>query len=238
MRYQNLRKNDVLFCESKGSRVLKLVEKIDGSWVGRDIFTNQNFQLNNTDQFKLVNRERKVKPLSLVSLVESTNGPSTLTEKEVFIVDYILDNYDPDKLQEAKDSYNNFTHMDIKMPHFNSLLRYLNLPGGHTESSFFQYILCAYENMGKTITTSTPITRLFQYECRWTEERLQTEYTTYTIDFYASNDELADKISEDLRINFWSHDPQAEDTDYGDGQFVGMIEPGFQRTNMKPFVID
>jgi len=89
MRYQNLRKNDVLFCESKGSRVLKLVEKIDGSWVGRDIFTNQNFQLNNTDQFKLVNRERKVKPLSLVSLVESTTGPSTLTEKEVFIVDYI-----------------------------------------------------------------------------------------------------------------------------------------------------
>ena len=44
MRYQNLRKNDVLFCESKGSILLKLVEKIDGSWVGRDIFTNQNFQ--------------------------------------------------------------------------------------------------------------------------------------------------------------------------------------------------
>ena len=103
MRYQNLRKNDVLFCESKGSRVLKLVEKVEGSWVGRDIFTNQNFELNNTDQFKLVNRERKVKPLSLVSLVESTNGPSTLTEKEVFIVDYILDNYNPDELQEAKD---------------------------------------------------------------------------------------------------------------------------------------
>ena len=50
MRYQNLRKNDVLFCESKGSRVLKLVEKVEGSWVGRDIFTNQNFELNNTDQ--------------------------------------------------------------------------------------------------------------------------------------------------------------------------------------------
>ncbi len=30
MRYQNLRKNDVLFCESKGSRVLKLVEKVEG----------------------------------------------------------------------------------------------------------------------------------------------------------------------------------------------------------------
>jgi hypothetical protein len=238
MRYQNLRKNDVLFCESKGSRVLKLVEKIDGSWVGRDVFTNQNFQLNNTDQFKLVNRERKVKPLSLVSLVESTNGPSTLTEKEVFIVDYIMDNYDPDELKDFKESYDNFTHMDTKISHFSSLLRYLNLPGGHTESSFFQYILCAYENMGKTITTSTPITRLFPYECRWTEERLQTEYTTYTIDFYASNDELADKISEDLRINFWEHDPQAEDSDYGDSQFVGMVEPGFQRTNMKPFVID
>jgi len=40
MRYENLKKNDVLFCELKGSRVLKLVEKVEGSWVGRDIFTN------------------------------------------------------------------------------------------------------------------------------------------------------------------------------------------------------
>ncbi len=60
MRYENLKKNDVLFCESKGSRVLKLVEKVEGSWVGRDIFTNQNFELNNTDHSKLVNRDTKV----------------------------------------------------------------------------------------------------------------------------------------------------------------------------------
>jgi len=237
MRYQNLRKNDVLFCESKGSRVLKLVEKIDGSWIGKDIFTNQNFQLKNTDQFKLVNRERKVKPLSLLSLVESKNGPSTLTEKEVFIVDYIMDNYSPDELEDIK---NNFQDGEIntKIPHFNSLLRYLNLPGGHSESSFFQYILCAYENIGKTITSSTPITRLNEYEFRWTEERLQTEYTTYTLEFYAANDEDAEKISKYLREDFWSHNPESEDSDYGDSQFVGMIEPEVRQSNMKPFVID
>jgi hypothetical protein len=237
MRYQNLRKNDVLFCESKGSRVLKLVEKIDGSWISKDIFTNQNFQLNNTDQFKLVNRDRKVKPLSLVSLVESTNGPSTLTEKEVFIVDYILDNYSSDELQDLKYNYDD-GKFENKIPYFKSLLRYLNLPGGYTEGSFFQYVLCAYDNMGKTITTSTPITRLFEYECRWTEESLQTQYTIYTIDFYASNDEVAEKISNELREDFWSHDPQDQDIDYGDSQFVGMIKPTFERTNTKPFVID
>jgi hypothetical protein len=92
--------------------------------------------------------------------------------------------------------------------------------------------------MGKTITTSTPITRLFEYECRWTEESLQTQYTIYTIDFYASNDEVAEKISNELREDFWSHDPQDQDIDYGDSQFVGMIKPTFERTNTKPFVID
>jgi hypothetical protein len=49
---------------------------------------------------------------------------------------------------------------------------------------------------------------------------------------------MAEKISEDLRIDFWSHDPQAEDSDYGDSQYVGMIEPGFKQTDMKPFVIN
>ncbi len=45
-------------------------------------------------------------------------------------------------------------------------------------------------------------------------------------------DDLSDKISEDLRIDFWSHDPQAEDSEYGDSQFVAMVEPGFQRIIM------
>ena len=93
MSFSSLKKNDVIFCESKNSRVLKLIEKVDGSWIGRDIFTNQSYELNSNDQFKLVNRERRVKPLSLTSLVESTDGPSTLTEKEVFIVDYISNTF-------------------------------------------------------------------------------------------------------------------------------------------------
>jgi len=238
MRYENLKKNDVLFCESKNSRVLKLIEKVDGSWVGRDIFTNQSYELNSNDQFKLVNRERRVKPLSLTSLVESENGPSTLTEKEVFIVDYIMDNYSPDELTDLKDSYDEGNHVDTKIPHFSSLLRYLNLGGGHNESSFFQYIICAYQNIGKTITTSTPIDRFYEYSFRWTEERLQTEYSEYYVDFYAINDEDAEKISEHIKEDFWSYQPDNRDTDYGDSQFVGMIDPNVEPTSEKPLVID
>lgn len=238
MRYENLKKNDVLFCESKGSRVLKLVDKVDGSWLGRDIFTNENFELNNTDQFKLVNRERKVKPLSLLKLIESKNGPSTLTEKEVFIVDYIMDNYSPDELQDLKNSYDNGEHMDTKIAHFSSLLRYLNLPGGYSEASFFQYIICAYENIEKTLTSSTPIKRFKEYKFNWTEERLQTEYITYYIEFYSANLEDANKISEHLEENFWSYNPNAYDTDYGDGEFVRMTNPETKLEDERPFVID
>ena len=238
MRYENLKKNDVLFCESKGSRVLKLVEKVEGSWVGRDIFTNQNFELNNTDQFKLVNRDTKVKPLSLLKLIESKNGPSTLTENEVFVVDYIMDNYSPDELQELKNSYDDGEHMDIKIAHFSSLLRYLNLPSGHSDSLFFQYILCAYENMGKTITSSTPIKRLKEYKFEWTEERKQTELNTYYIEFYAMNDEDAEKISIHLKEDFWNYNPETYDTDYGDSEFLGMTNPEIKIENSSPFVID
>lgn len=238
MRYENLKKNDVLFCESKGSRVLKLVEKVKGSWVGRDIFTNQNFELNNTDQFKLVNRNTKVKPLSLLKLIESKNGPSTLTEKEVFIVDYIMDNYDPDEIQELKNSYDDGEHMDTKIPHFKSLLRYLNLPGGYDDASFFQYILCAYENMGKTITSSTPIKRFKEYRFNWTEERIQTEFNTYYISYYAANAEDAEKISKHLQEDFWSYNPESYDTDYGDSDFVRMDNAETKLEDDRPFVID
>lgn len=238
MRYENLKKNDVLFCESKGSRVLKLVDKVDGSWLGRDIFTNENFELTNTDQFKLVNRERKVKPLSLLKLIESKNGPSTLTEKEVFIVDYIMDNYNPDELKELKDSYDDGEHMGTKIPYFNSLLRYLNLPGGYSDASFFQYVICAYENIGKTITSSTPIKRFKEYRFTWTEEREQTEYSTYYLEFYAANEEDANKISKHLQDDFWSYNPDAYDTDYGDSVFIQMRDPETKLEDERPFVID
>jgi len=238
MRYENLKKNDVLFCESKGSRVLKLVDKVDGSWLGRDIFTNENFELTNTDQFKLVNRERKVKPLSLLKLIESKNGPSTLTEKEMFIVDYIMDNYSPDELKELKDSYDDGEHMSTKIPYFTSLLRYLNLPGGYSDASFFQYVLCAYENIGKTITSSTPIQRFKEYRFTWTEEREQTEYSTYYLEFYAANEEDANKISKHLQDDFWSYNPDAYDTDYGDSVFIQMRDPETKLEDERPFVID
>ncbi len=128
--------------------------------------------------------------------------------------------------------------MDTKITHFSSLLRYLNLPGFHRESSFFQYILCAYENMGKTITSSTPIKRLKEYKFEWTEERRQTEYNTYYIEFYAMNDEDAEKISIHLKEDFWNYPHETYDTDYGDSEFLGMVNPEIKIEDSRPFVID
>ena len=84
MSFGSLRKNDVLFCESKGSRVVKLVESNNNVWIGRDMFSGQNIEITESDTFKLVNKQRKTKPMSMVSLLESeSSSRPTLTEKEV-----------------------------------------------------------------------------------------------------------------------------------------------------------
>jgi hypothetical protein len=237
MRYENLKKNDVLFCESKGSRVLKLIDKVDNSWIGRDVFTQENFELSNKDQFKLVNRERKTKPLSLIKLVESTEGPSTLTENEVFIVDYIMDNYNPEELGELVVAYEKGKHLDVVIPHFKTLKRYLNINGNYTSDDFYQYIYCAYENIGKTITTSTRIERFKEFEFRMVEERRQYEYTTYGVSFHARNHEDALEISEIIKDDFFSYDPENYDTDYGDSDFLSLGDPELRLSDSRPVVI-
>ena len=41
MSFNNLKKNDVVFSESKGSRVFKLISKKDNHWVVGDMFTKK-----------------------------------------------------------------------------------------------------------------------------------------------------------------------------------------------------
>ena len=48
----------------------------------------------------------------------------------------------------------------------------------------------------------------------------------------------AEKISEHIKEDFWSYQPDARDTDYGDSQFVGMVDPNVEPTSEKPLVID
>lgn len=238
MIFENLTKNDVLFCESKGSKVLKLIEKVGETWIGRDIFSNQNFELTNSDQFKLVNRNRKITPLSLVKLFESKDSQTTLTEKEVLIVDYIKDNYDPDELEEMRISYKNGTIGKSNLLNFQSMRRYLNLRSGYSQDNLIQYVFCAIENINKTITTSTQIKRFQEFTFYWVEEALVTELTTYRVEFSAIDMSDAEKIIEVIKDDFWSYDPEANDTDYGDREFVKMSNPEIYEDTSPKLVIE
>ena len=88
MSFNNLKKNDVVFSESKGSRVFKLISKKDNHWVVGDMFTKKFDIITESDTFRVVKTENKPKPISLLNLVES-NGISirpTLTEMKFLLL--------------------------------------------------------------------------------------------------------------------------------------------------------
>ena len=109
MSFNNLKKNDVVFSESKGSRVFKLISKKDNHWVVGDMFTKKFDTITESDTFKVVKTKNKPKPISLLNLVES-NGVSirpTLTDKEVFIVEELKDSYEENDLHDVIERYEN-----------------------------------------------------------------------------------------------------------------------------------
>ena len=114
MSFSSLKKNDVIFCESKNSRVIKLISKDENKWRGKDIFTNEGFEITSQDNFKVVTRERKTRPISMVNLFESESEPSTLTEKEVMIVEYIKEEMDPTDLNRIERKYLDNNLVDFK----------------------------------------------------------------------------------------------------------------------------
>lgn len=241
MNFSNLKRNDVIFCESKGSRVIKLTEQNENLWVGKDLFTNQHFEISSTDSFKLVNRAKKTKPLSLLSLVESENPSSTLTEKEVIIVDYLIETYSHEEMNKLIGDYKEA--INVQYPNsiniFKSISNYLNLKKGINYSEMFQYLICASENIGKPITTSTTITRFLQYTLSFMEHRLQHEYISYTIDFSALNQEDAEKISEVMQNdNIWDYDPESHDSEYGDSDVIDVYDFNTHLDSPTPLIID
>ena len=62
MSFNNLKKNDVVFSESKGSRVFKLISKKDNHWVVGDMFTKKFDTITESDTFRVVKTENKPKP--------------------------------------------------------------------------------------------------------------------------------------------------------------------------------
>ena len=69
MSFNNLKKNDVVFSESKGSRVFKLISKKDNHWVVGDMFTKKFDIITESDTFRVV----KTKGFVLVTLPKTTD---------------------------------------------------------------------------------------------------------------------------------------------------------------------
>ena len=57
MSFNNLKKNDVVFSESKGSRVFKLISKKDNHWVVGDMFTKNMIQSLNQTHSELLKQK-------------------------------------------------------------------------------------------------------------------------------------------------------------------------------------
>ena len=177
MSFSSLKKNDVIFCESKNSRVIKLISKDENKWSGKDIFTNEGFEITSQDNFKVVTRERKSRPISMVNLFESEGVPSTLTEKEVMIVEYIQEEMDPSNLNRLERKYLDNNLSDLReLEVVANFLKYLGVETRYAPDELLCYALCAIQNEGKEISTSTPITRFYRYDLRRWEIREQVEY--------------------------------------------------------------
>lgn len=237
MSFSSLKKNDVIFCESKNSRVIKLISKDENKWRGKDIFTNEGFEITSQDNFKVVTRERKTRPISMVNLFESESEPSTLTEKEVMIVEYIQEEMDPTDLNRIERKYLDNNLVDFKeLKGVADFLKYLGVEQRYSADQLVCYALCAIENEGKEISTSTPIKRFIMYDMRRWEIREQVEYTSWAIDFCAEdNDEKLDEIKESIEDHFWDYDPQSMDSDYGDSEHLGWEDTSITRG--RPIII-
>ena len=228
MSFRNLKKNDIVFCESN-SRVLKLVEKENGVWNTQDLFSKQPIKLSSNQSFKLVETYKKVsKPISMLRLLEEEEGtPSTLTEKEVLIIEFLLNDVDQSLLHKAQRIFsrkegtrdlNNITR-DI----FTPIVRYMSLNRLSSDSRLLQYVFCALENLdGSEINTSTRIERLSSFRYDRTEVRKQIEYVNWSIDNIPSfsEEDLRDDL-EYINDNFWNWSPDSHDSDYGDSDTLG-----------------
>lgn len=228
MSFRNLKKNDIVFCESN-SRVLKLVEKQNGVWNTQDLFSKQPIKLSSNQPFKLVETHKKVsKPMSMLKLMEHDEGvPSTLTEKEVFIVDYLLSDVDQSLLHQAERVFRKMESsrdmITVISNIFSPIVRYMSLGKFTNDARYFQYVFCALENLdGSEINTSTRIERLSTFQYEKVEIRKQIEYVSWSVDNIPSfsEEDLRDNLST-IDDNFWNWSPDSRDSDYGDSDTLG-----------------
>ena len=158
----------------------------------------------------------------------SEDNPPTLTDNEVFIVDYLNTEIDPSLLYRVETGFENYNpnEMDKIINIFRDILTYLSLRNLLNDYRLIQYIICAIENQGKEITTNTPIKRLKTFDFTvWGTEK-QIVYNKYSIDgLPVYNDDDISDLTNKITDRFWDWNPESHDSDYGDSDFIGFDDP-------------
>lgn len=174
--------------------------------------------------------------LSLINLLKESvdeDYPTTLTDNEVFIMNYLADEVDPSLLYQAERAYDDFDPkkmsklVDII---FGEILLYIGMKNKRNDKRLLQYVICYNENDGKEITTSTPIKRLANYNFQvWdvTRQIIYNKYSTNEIPAF-SKDDVENKQTQILD-NLWNWDTSSDDSDYGDSEFIRYEDPEIEQ---------
>jgi hypothetical protein len=245
MGFNNLKRNDIVFSELKGSRVFKLISKNNNEWIVEDVFSKQSDIIKENDQVKVVKTDKKSKPLSMSKLFESSNVSirPTLTEKEVFIVDELKDSFEESYLHDVIEQYENgslYTGDDL----LKGYLKVLNakLKSQYDSFALIQYVYCAIENYDVEVSSSTKINRFKLFELKATEITNERKYQNWTLDVPALDLDMMTKMQSGILDNFWNYDPDAGWADYGDSEFIALEDVEIDEPTLteyhKPLVIE
>jgi hypothetical protein len=191
-----------------------------------------------------MNPQRKIKKnLSLYRLIENEESsvPNTLTDKEVFIVTYLLEEVDRSILYSAKrywDELKPYNMMNIIDTIFTPILPYVNQKGLKNDLRLYQYILCTLENENdNSVTTDTPIRRMKNYDYKIWEIRKQIEYVDWRTEIPGfSLDEVRNK-SKLIQESFWDWNPESNDSDYGDSEHLGLEDEEINDSTYEKFLV-
>lgn len=245
MDFNNLKRNDIIFSESKGSRVFKLISKNNNQWIVEDVFSRQSDIINEQDQIKVVKTDRKSTPISMTKLFESSKVSirPTLTEKEVFLIDELKESYEEPELHDIIESYEN-GDLDVGFKLMNKYLKVLNVSpkSWWDNTALIQYVYCAIINYDNEVTTSTSINRFNLFEFRTTEISDERKYQNWVLNIPALNKDMVEKMQDGILHNFWNYDPDAGWADYGDSDFIGFEDTEVSEIALseyrKPLVIE
>jgi hypothetical protein len=225
--------------------VFKLISKKDNHWVVGDMFTKKYDTITESDTFRVVKTENKPKPISLLNLVESNgvNITSTLTEKEVFLIEELKGSYDESSLHEIIESYEN-GNLNSGDDILKGYLKILNSQSKSQYDSFalIQYVYCAIENYDTEVSSSTKINRFKLFELKATEISDERKYQNWTLNVPALDLDMMTKMQSGIIDNLWNYDPDAGWADYGDSDFIGMEDIVIEEIGVsqyrKPLVIE